>query len=634
MLKKEIYDFYIPIIRKYKSLFLLMWIGWIISGTSSVVMPLLLKLETDQLVAKHSYTFFSQTLSPFEVFVVILGVILFVDIFQTLLSSLTNIFAQSKEDLLKNEIQLQLFEKMQHMEVGRTMSSRYKYISSIVESDFPSISRRIIDLPGGTLDFLIKFFWFTAMYIYFDTTLLLVVVASSIIGYLIEIFARKVRAKYDIDWKFTLGRQVRKYSNLFLYQFSQLAVSGGLISTLQSYQTLLNKENQNTQKRNFSDLFWNIQNLLNNNVRDIILKLLVWYWVFAGTKSVGMVVLVVSSMGSIGEMISKIFSLKPAYKDFLFQQESILLMLKICTPAGTRDFNEKINSMSMQWLTFSYPNMAKYEKEYMEILQKNIIGKDLKNNRLDKQIKELIDVMSEESQVEFPDIFSGVDLEFQKGKVYGIVGKNGAGKTSLMYLLAWFFRSYTGNISFNGQDTRDLTTKSFLQKVSFLTQIPFVLDWMSDIEENLFLWADKSKKEKLAWEYLEKFGLDKKIKKHKKQLKAEIGNDIEFSGGEKQLIAFIRLLLQDRDIIILDEGTNQLDAENEVLVMNELLSQKKDKIIIFITHRMSTISKADEIYCLEDGHITAKGNHKELLTLWNNAYARFYKTQVLHEEGI
>lgn len=66
------------------------------------------------------------------------------------------------------------------------------------------------------------------------------------------------------------------------------------------------------------------------------------------------------------------------------------------------------------------------------------------------------------------------------------------------------------------------------------------------------------------------------------------------------------MLLQDRDIIILDEGTNQLDAENEVLVMKELLSQKKDKIIIFITHRMSTISKADEIYCLEDGKITAK----------------------------
>lgn len=237
---------------------------------------------------------------------------------------------------------------------------------------------------------------------------------------------------------------------------------------------------------------------------------------FSGTQSVGMVVLVVSSMGSIGEMISKIFSLKPAYKDFLFQQESILLMLKICTPAGTLDFSEKVETVSIKNLSFSYPNMAIYEKEYMEILQKNIIGKDLKNNRLDKQIKELIDVMDEESKMEFPEIFSHIDLEFEKGKVYGIVGKNGAGKTTLMYLLSGFFRTYGGSIAFNGTATSDFTTRSFLQKVSFLTQMPFVLDWMSDIEENLFLGADKSSKESLAWSYLEKFGLDKKIKKHKK----------------------------------------------------------------------------------------------------------------------
>jgi ABC-type bacteriocin/lantibiotic exporter with double-glycine peptidase domain len=78
-----------------------------------------------------------------------------------------------------------------------------------------------------------------------------------------------------------------------------------------------------------------------------------------------------------------------------------------------------------------------------------------------------------------------------------------------------------------------------------------------------------------------------------------MGDDIEFSGGEKQIIAFIRVLLQDRDIIIMDEGTNQLDAENEVLVMSELMQKKSNKIIIFITHRMSTISRADMIYCLE-----------------------------------
>ena len=76
---------------------------------------------------------------------------------------------------------------------------------------------------------------------------------------------------------------------------------------------------------------------------------------------------------------------------------------------------------------------------------------------------------------------------------------------------------------------------------------------------------------------------------------------------------------------------SQLDAENEVLVMNELLKQKDKKIIIFITHRMSTISKADIIYCLENGEIKHFWTHKELLWKNDNIYATFYKTQILHD---
>lgn len=81
----------------------------------------------------------------------------------------------------------------------------------------------------------------------------------------------------------------------------------------------------------------------------------------------------------------------------------------------------------------------------------------------------------------------------------------------------------------------------------------------------------------------------------------------------------------------MDEGTNQLDAENELIVMNELLCKKQDKIIIFITHRMSTISRVDCIYCLEEKVISASGMHKHLLVDGSNAYARFYKAQVMHE---
>jgi ATP-binding cassette subfamily B protein len=88
----------------------------------------------------------------------------------------------------------------------------------------------------------------------------------------------------------------------------------------------------------------------------------------------------------------------------------------------------------------------------------------------------------------------------------------------------------------------------------------------------------------------------------------------------------IRIILQDRKVIIFDEWTNQLDAENEAMIMADLLKDRKDKLVIFITHRLSTISKADRIYCIEDWTTSNVWTHSELL--WKeNIYSRFWKTQ-------
>lgn len=631
MIKKEIINFYLPIIKKYKSLFFLMWFSWLISWLASVWIPILLKIETDQLVSKNSLNIFWTNLDWFKVFVLILWVILLVEIIERFLSSIASIFTNSKKDLMKNEIQFNLFSKMENMEIGRSMNSRYKYISNIVEDNFPSISERIISLPHSSIEFIIQLVWITAIYAYFNFTLLLIVVISALIWYWIDIIARKLSQKYEIDWKFTLWRQIYKYSNLFLYNFSNLAISWWLKSTLNDYSYFMSEENKNSIKRDFSSMIWNINNLINYNLRDILLKLIVWYWVFVWTNSVGMVVLVVSSMWTLWWIISTIFNFKNDYKDFLLQQESVLLMLKICVSVWNEKYGEKIKNLEFKNITFSYPNLAKYEKEYIEIVQKNIMWKKLWNSRLDERIKWLIETAEEDSKIAFPQIFNDISFRFQTWKVYWIVWKNWAWKTTLMYLLSWFYRWYDWEILFNSKNTKNFTTESFLEKISFLTQTPFLLEWNSTIKEELFLWAWKDASEAKVWEYLELFWLAKKIKKHKKLLNAEIWNDIEFSGWEKQILVFIRLLLQDRDIVIMDEWTNQLDAENEILVMNELLKHKDKKIIIFITHRMSTISKADEIYCLENWNFSHYWNHSSLLKEWNNAYARFYKSQILHE---
>lgn len=221
-------------------------------------------------------------------------------------------------------------------------------------------------------------------------------------------------------------------------------------------------------------------------------------------------------------------------------------------------------------------------------------------------IDEMIEGVEEDIALEMPTIIHDTSIAFERGKIYGIVGRNGAGKTTLMQLLAGFYRGYQGEILFNNSDTREWTPELLATQISFLTQEPFFMDWGANLRDNLLLGVEDTDETEL-WKYLEAFHLAKKIRALDEGLDAEIGENMNFSGGEKQILAFIRLLLQDRPIVILDEGTNQLDAENEVLVMDELLRQKEDKIIIFITHRMSTISRADTIYCIEDGTVSASG---------------------------
>jgi ABC-type multidrug transport system fused ATPase/permease subunit len=108
-----------------------------------------------------------------------------------------------------------------------------------------------------------------------------------------------------------------------------------------------------------------------------------------------------------------------------------------------------------------------------------------------------------------------------------------------------------------------------------------------------------------------------------------IGENLELSGGQKQLLEIARVILQQKPILILDEGTNQLDAEKEQLVLDLLQQAKKQAIVIFITHRMTTTKKCDQILVLENGQITATGTPEQLLEAkQKNLFKTFWETQV------
>jgi len=237
-------------------------------------------------------------------------------------------------------------------------------------------------------------------------------------------------------------------------------------------------------------------------------------------------------------------------------------------------------------------------------------------------IKEAREELKQENSI----ILKNIDLKFEIWKTYWLVWKNWAWKTTIISLLMNYFDEYEWSIKIDDKEINKFNRKFFEKNIWVINQTPYIIEWFT-IRENLLLGVYKEYSDDYILWLLDKFWLKNKILKTRLWLDAEIWYWNDFSGWEKQLLVIIRMILQDKKILIMDEWTNQLDAENEILVMNELLKNKKDKIVIFITHRMTTIRKVDLIYCIENWHITTSWTHKKLINK-DNIYSTFWKKQV------
>lgn len=288
---------------------------------------------------------------------------------------------------------------------------------------------------------------------------------------------------------------------------------------------------------------------------------------------------------------------------------------------------EKISN-TIEWvhfsnIRFSYPKPAQAEINFLDIkiaTLKRILWKQKDDYTLDEL--HMYEEAKKEAKIENPEILHGINMSFEKWKLYGVVWKNGAGKSTLTSLLLGFFSEYSGSLRINNQELNTIKREQIHSIVSYVSQEPYIMHWRFTIRDNLMLGVDREISDEELYGYLEMFGMKEKIKKEREWLNTRLKWDMDLSGGQKQILVLIRVILQDRPILILDEGTNQLDAENEMRVMNALLKNRKDKIILFVTHRMNTMKKCDWIYTLVDGTIEDQWTPRELATR-ENAFSRF-----------
>jgi ATP-binding cassette subfamily B multidrug efflux pump len=226
-------------------------------------------------------------------------------------------------------------------------------------------------------------------------------------------------------------------------------------------------------------------------------------------------------------------------------------------------------------------------------------------------------------------VIEGLNLRIRPGEKIGLVGRSGAGKSTVVNLLLRFYDRESGRITIDGTDIATVTQDSLRAQIGVVTQDTSLLH--RTVRENIVYGRPEATEEDMlhaaelaeATEFIERLrDLDKRA-----GYDAHVGErGVKLSGGQRQRVAIARVLLKNAPILVLDEATSALDSEVEAAIQGQLQQLMRNKTVIAIAHRLSTIAQMDRLVVIDQGRVIEDGTHAELLAL-GGQYARLWERQ-------
>lgn len=260
-----------------------------------------------------------------------------------------------------------------------------------------------------------------------------------------------------------------------------------------------------------------------------------------------------------------------------------------------------------------------FAESFFELIEYEPLNKDIPGAKDLKDSKDL-HIVFEDVTFSYPGndekVFENLNLEIKPGEHVALVGENGAGKSTLIKLLMRFYKPDSGRILINGTDLNDIKIESWYSQLASLFQ-----DFNSyplPIDENIYIGRSNKRPDKSLLNKAAEFaGVDKLVKKYKHGwdtvLDASFEKGVEPSGGQWQRIALARAFYRNANVMILDEPTSAIDANAEYHIFNSIFEHYKEKSAIIVSHRFSTVRRANRIVVLDKGKIVEQGSHQKLL---------------------